>query len=675
MFQDHNETQKIVSFYSTSFNPSQQNYCAIDLELLGIYKTCIHYNNFLVPGKVHIYTDHMPIVTKWNNRKYTPTKMEPHRNRRYMSQLNHLNIDMQHVPGNKNKIADCLSRLENNIGVFVLSNFTSEIDPQGLQLPELCADESEALKSLQVKDKYCTNIMSNINKYPKFKLIDSTLRYTSNTNNEIIYRYVIPDSMVEDILSQYHLYHHFGWNRTYNLLKTKFYWPKMASDIKNYCNNKCAECMQLKESTLNKVGLFFSQHSTELFAIISLDILEFNTMSENYMHVLVVQDMFSRYIELIPLKSQSAYEVAEKFYHNIYLRYGTPMAVLTDNGKCFISKTFKIFNQFSRNIYAIPRSATGNAMNERSHRTLLMQLRCMIKGNNTVWAKYLPLIAFTYNTSYITKLGITPYELMYMRKPRVHMLHDMRNIPLDTADPIDQEMIHELMVYSKDIREQYAILSKHINDEYVNIQNKSRKLPYNYQIGDRVLYMTAHDDKLLHYKQPAIITKIISPNAYEIKYNNTTTTAPTHLLHKIELINTPFWYTKTHYKLRNRQFTPYSNILQREYRVNDFVIIHAYRNKHYVSVGQISKIQNGQLYIHFYGPYHISDAINNHPRNITFVPLYYDKDYLIVRYETNIPCIKMIDETVQIKVHFESLINSRIPLNVKIPRGRFVDIL
>ena len=49
---------------------------------------------------------------------------------------------------------------------------------------------------------------------------------------------------------------------------------------------------------------------------------------------------------------------------------------------------------------------------------LEVMLRACVLGFSGSWSKYLPLIEFSYNNSYPSTIGVTPYEMLYGRKCR-----------------------------------------------------------------------------------------------------------------------------------------------------------------------------------------------------------------------------------------------------------------
>ena len=44
-----------VTFYSRKLTPAQMNYTVMEKELLSIIETCVHFRNFLLGFKIHIF--------------------------------------------------------------------------------------------------------------------------------------------------------------------------------------------------------------------------------------------------------------------------------------------------------------------------------------------------------------------------------------------------------------------------------------------------------------------------------------------------------------------------------------------------------------------------------------------------------------------------------------------
>ena len=68
----------------------------------------------------------------------------------------------------------------------------------------------------------------------------------------------------------------------------------------------------------------------------SIDLLPTLPISpEGYRHCLIMVDAFSKWIELVPLRSKSSQEVANALYNHIFSRFGLPYVIRSDRGREF----------------------------------------------------------------------------------------------------------------------------------------------------------------------------------------------------------------------------------------------------------------------------------------------------------------------------------------------------
>lgn len=78
--------------------------------------------------------------------------------------------------------------------------------------------------------------------------------------------------------------------------------------------------------------------SSQRFETIAIDLFgPLPATEEGYQHILIVEDMASRWIGVFPLTTASAQNCAELLINEIFLRYGTPRRIISDNGTHFIS--------------------------------------------------------------------------------------------------------------------------------------------------------------------------------------------------------------------------------------------------------------------------------------------------------------------------------------------------
>ena len=96
-----------VCYFSKKFNKSQMNYSTIEKECLSLILAVQHFEVYLTSSSLPIvvYSDHNPLtfINKMKNNNQ--------RLMRWCLMLQEYNIDIQHIKGKDNIIADALSRV------------------------------------------------------------------------------------------------------------------------------------------------------------------------------------------------------------------------------------------------------------------------------------------------------------------------------------------------------------------------------------------------------------------------------------------------------------------------------------------------------------------------------------------------------------------------------------
>ena len=65
---------------------------------------------------------------------------------------------------------------------------------------------------------------------------------------------------------------------------------------------------------------------------ISIDIAHMPVDDDGYQYLLMMGDIFSKYIELAALRDQTAISVVQSFYNNWIMRHRSPLYLLSDQG-------------------------------------------------------------------------------------------------------------------------------------------------------------------------------------------------------------------------------------------------------------------------------------------------------------------------------------------------------
>lgn len=137
---------------------------------------------------------------------------------------------------------------------------------------------------------------------------------------------------------------HLGIFKTFHRLAEQYTWPKMTSDVTRYVN-KCVTCMKSKPEQKAPAGRM-GGHSqiTRPWEVVCTDIIgPLPRSSQNYNYVFVVADVFSKFCLCFPLRKATANNVIKHLVNDVFLVYGVPRTIISDNGVQFRSHQYKKF--------------------------------------------------------------------------------------------------------------------------------------------------------------------------------------------------------------------------------------------------------------------------------------------------------------------------------------------
>ena len=107
LLQEHESVEHPVCYFSKKFTECQRNYSTVEKECLALVLALQHFDVYLSCSyrPIHVFSDHNPLV--FINR----VKNKNHRLLRWSLLLQQYNLNVQHIRGKDNVIADCLSRI------------------------------------------------------------------------------------------------------------------------------------------------------------------------------------------------------------------------------------------------------------------------------------------------------------------------------------------------------------------------------------------------------------------------------------------------------------------------------------------------------------------------------------------------------------------------------------
>ncbi|KRX63871.1 Retrovirus-related Pol polyprotein from transposon [Trichinella sp. T9] len=231
---------------------------------------------------------------------------------------------------------------------------------------------------------------------------------------------------------------YFGISKTLARLGFVAYWQNMAKDIAEYCHT-CDKCQQSKPPTPTPAPL-------QPFPIgrpwepVSIDILEIPMSRHGNKYLLVLQDSFTKWLEALPMKDQTATTVARKLTA-VFCRFGIPETLHSDHGVTFESETLRLLlNNFGiKKTRTTPYHPQSDGLVERANRTLLQLFRTyMVKDAD--WEDHLLLMLYAYRTAKHASTGASPFTLMFGREAKT--ISARRRYQINGTIPVNIGTIH-----------------------------------------------------------------------------------------------------------------------------------------------------------------------------------------------------------------------------------------
>lgn len=138
-----------------------------------------------------------------------------------------------------------------------------------------------------------------------------------------------------------------------------------------------------------------------------------------FQYILVIQDLFTKWIECAPLRSANGKKIRDLFKELIINRWGTPRVILTDNGTEFINSTIRHLAEEYNIVHSTtpPYHPQANPV-ERVNRVLKTMIISYIGKDHRSWDENLAEFRFAYNTAYHSSIKATRAFLNLGREPK-----------------------------------------------------------------------------------------------------------------------------------------------------------------------------------------------------------------------------------------------------------------
>ncbi|GFY23812.1 hypothetical protein TNCV_3536061 [Trichonephila clavipes] len=375
-----------LAFFSRKLTSSEKSYSAYDRELLAIYSAIRHFRYMLEARDFTVFTDHKPLTYAFRQKS---DKCSP-RQIRQLDFISQFTTNIVHIPGSDNIAADVLSRVS-------AITFPRQIDYDCIAETQQTDQELHTLiipgTSLELKKVIFPNLSTEI-------------MYDLSTGTARPY---IPKQHRQDVFSAMHNLSHPGIRRSVHLMKQRFVWPSISSDVAKWARH-CLACQKSKIHRHTRSPLSSFQEPSQRFNHVHLDLIGPLPPSNGYTYCLTMIDRFSKWPEAQPLKDITA--ETEAFFFSWVSRFGTPAILTTDRGRQFESSLFKALSK----LLGVQKCRTtgyhpqADGMIEELHRPLKSAIKCHATER---WTEVLPIILLGLRASLKEDILCTPAELVF----------------------------------------------------------------------------------------------------------------------------------------------------------------------------------------------------------------------------------------------------------------------
>ena len=543
-----NGKERTIAYASRALKESEKNYSAFLLEKLAITWAIEHFSVYLKDTRFEVITDHRPIEKLSTVHKKTLDRLH--------ELMNQHECTIRYRPGSLNQVADALSR--NAIDAFVTDDTANKLRNS--------LGTNVKIQEFQAQDPLCQAIIQFFAKTPiteanvaMRKIAAPYAPYCSvhdgvlvifqhshaNTTRPLI---VLPKRFHHEVIKQAHCSQYAGHQSAYKTtfrVQEKFWWPSLASDVKEFCKT-CITCQMAQDP--------YRFHTTQaplhplpvpdapnhrVHADLFGPLLE--THSGNKW-ILVITDAFSKYTNLIALPNKEATTVTRAIFEHWICTFGPMKQLLTDNGKEFANN----INKELCTILNIKRSLTSsihpqtNASAESFNKWIIHYFKHFPLQDEKDWESYLGPAKIAYNTSVHDASNNSPFFLTFARDPNSLLFNwdppnfDPNLYPHDVAAKLKEAFAHVTQVLESNRKKMIMWQKSAKHQNFATNQNVLIYYPKETFTGK------GRNAKFVPNWQAGIILKQLTDVAYKVKLNKTNRTFSVHINRLKPLISAEF---------------------------------------------------------------------------------------------------------------------------------------
>jgi len=379
---------KTLAFFSKKLNQTQMRYSTGEKEMLSVVEALKEFRTMVLGYPIDVFVDHK----NWTHDK----AIKNSRVQMWRLTLEEYIITLHYIKGEDNVVADAMSRqlmehLEQPLGqddsflveeAFDMHEATWRKFYQPITLAEIGREQLKDQQLQQLKEQAPDSIgevFEDIGRKSGPDAVATLMDQVDGTQ-----RIFVPATSRLRLMQWYHaILVHPGGDRLFNTLKQHYTWPNMRDEIRTLVKH-CEACQLAKRGFPGMGHVPLKDVETEPWKDVAVDLAGPWTAhidgKDVLFHTFTIVDVFSGWVEIIPISTKKMETIAELFVREWIRRYPRPSRVIFDAGGEFDNEIFTAMLNlwFINRAPVTVKNPRANAIVERMHRVLGDMLRAQL---------------------------------------------------------------------------------------------------------------------------------------------------------------------------------------------------------------------------------------------------------------------------------------------------------
>lgn len=431
-----------VAYDGRKLSGAELNYPVHEKELLAIKHALHVWRPYIENGtETTVITDHESL-------KYLKTTKNPSKRlARWVDEFQSYDLNIEYRPGAEAVMPDSISRrpdLMESAPANRLTNGESlRLNAVDLSVGEEVVDSLNALQGCDEDEWYSAMVeflqSATPPKAPRLEKVVRQMakdfRLLPRGDDVCLYRYYeegdvlapyIEKPFRQDLVNRLHEeYGHFGRPGLMGLLHTRGYWPNQEQDVERtakYCP-QCQVAKGSRRSIEREAAQTLQTTKVRPFERWALDLIGVMPLTpEGNRWIVTAVDYATGWPLAKAIPEATADVIARFIYYEIYVQYGAPRELITDNGSNIVSAAVKHLTDqlHTRHRHTTPYHPRTNGKVENLNGIFGRCLTKMLIGKPTrLWDQYIGQALFAARTRIHSGSKRSPFYLLYGVHPRL----------------------------------------------------------------------------------------------------------------------------------------------------------------------------------------------------------------------------------------------------------------